>query len=195
METKWENVGVDLQRLGQQDQVHPPCPDWRHFPTFLGSGPPLPVPISVSMAELYSQLFTYETHMVLQRASEDPRSTYPIEVVVVPIAVTEVVVVPIAVMEVDVVVGVDVVVVAGTASPTIVLLVASAILVDRTTTTTLPTLNVKSTRKSITPLISAGINSMKNMCLRTGTLLLQHTPSTTTTGTPIWVPPIISQDS
>jgi hypothetical protein len=147
------------------------------------------------MAELYSQLFTFETHMVLQRASEDPRSTYPIEVVVVPIAVTEVVVVPIAVMEVDVVVGVDVVVVAGTASPTIVLLVASAILVDRTTTTTLPTLNVKSTRKSITPLISAGINSMKNMCLRTGTLLLQHTPSTTTTGTPIWVPPIISQDS
>jgi hypothetical protein len=75
--------------------------------------------------------------------------------------------------------------VAGASSTrTILVVVADAVLVDATTTIT-PVLHAKCIRSLIILQISAGIGSMKIMCLRIGTQLLQHMLSMTTIGTPI----------
>jgi hypothetical protein len=39
MEIKRENVGVDLHRLDQQDQIHLPRPNRGYFPMFWVVGP------------------------------------------------------------------------------------------------------------------------------------------------------------
>jgi hypothetical protein len=83
----------------------------------------------------------------------------------------KVVMVPTVTLEAGVVTGVDMVVMAETNSPTIVMAAADTILVDGTTTA-MSILPVKCVRKSTTLLIGVRTDSMKTRCVRIGTLLV-----------------------